>query len=143
MVVIVRDREGRTIPDVFKSECAALGFIASRVAKGAELIADEANSWNDLESRFAMQRIDHQAAYSDRGVYANGTEEFCCRMRRGEIGHHHHVARPYLIRYAQEASWREDHRRVDNDRQVHGVMELAMAAPVDWCGYWQRAQKAA
>jgi hypothetical protein len=85
-----------------------------RVAKGTELVADEANSWNDLQGRFAMQRIDHQAAYSGRGVYTNGAEEFFSRMRRGEIGHHHHVAGPYLIRYAQEASWREDHRRVDN-----------------------------
>jgi hypothetical protein len=30
-------------------------------------------------------------------------------MRRGEIGHHHHVAGPYLIRFAQEAAWREPH----------------------------------
>jgi transposase-like protein len=145
VVVIVREREGRTIPAVFKSESAALGFIASRVVKGTELIADEANSWNDLQSRFAMQRIDHQAAYSDRGVYTNGAEEFFSRMRRGEIGHHHHVAGPYLIRYAQEASWREDHRRMDNGRQVQSVMGLAMASrpSVDFCGYWQRAQQQA
>lgn len=143
VVVVVREREGRTLPAVFKSESAALGFIASRVAKGTEIVADEAGSWNDLQGRFAMQRIDHQAAYSDRGVYTNGAEEFFSRMRRGEIGHHHHVAGPYLIRYAQEASWREDHRRVDNGRQVQGVMGLAMACrpSVDWCGYWQRAEK--
>lgn len=145
VVVVVRERDGRTLPAVFKSEGAALGFITSRVAKGTELVADEAASWNDLQARFAMQRIDHGQAYSDRGVYSNGAEEFFSRMRRGEIGHHHHVAGPYLIRYAQEASWREDHRRVDNGRQVQGVMGLAMACrpSVDWCGYWQRAQKAA
>jgi len=49
-------------------------------------------------------------------------------MRRREIGHHHHVAGPYLIRYVQEAAWREDHRRVDNGRQVQGVMRLAITA---------------
>jgi transposase-like protein len=143
VVVVVREREGRTLPAVFKSESAALGFIVNRVAKGTELVADEANSWNDLQSRFAMQRIDHQAAYSDRGVYSNGAESFFSRMRRGEIGHHHHAAGPYLVRYAQESAWREDHRRVDNGRQVQGVMGLAMGAPVsvDWCGYWQRAQR--
>jgi hypothetical protein len=27
-------------------------------------------------------------------------------MRRTEIGHHHHLAGAYLLRYAQEASWR-------------------------------------
>jgi len=65
-------------------------------------------------------------------------------MRRAEIGHHHHVAGPYLVRYAHEASWREHQRRADNGRLVQGVMGLAMKAPVsvDWCGYWQRGQKA-
>jgi hypothetical protein len=144
VVVVVRERDGRTLPAVFKSEGAALGFITSRVAKGTEIVADEAASWNDLQTRYAMQRIDHQAAYSDRGVYSNGAESFFSRMRRGEIGHHHHVAGPYLIRYAQEASWREDHRRVDNGKQVQSVMGLAMAsAPsVDFCGYWQRHKAA-
>ena len=62
-------------------------------------------------------------------------------MRRAEIGHHHHIAGKYLLRYAQESAWREDHRRVDNGRQVQAVTRLALAAPtsVDWCGYWQRA----
>jgi hypothetical protein len=48
-------------------------------------------------------------------------------MRRGEIGHHHHVAGPYLIRFAQEAAWREDHRREANGAQVDRLVALAMA----------------
>jgi hypothetical protein len=140
---VVREREGRTIPAVFKSESAALGFIASRVAKGTKIVADEAAGWNDLQARYAMQRIDHQAAYSDQGVYSNGADEFFSRMRRAEIGHHHHIGGAYLVRYAQEAAWREDHRRVDNGRQVQEVMGLAMACrpSVDSCGYWQRASR--
>jgi transposase-like protein len=140
VVVVVREREGRTLSAVFKTEAASLGFIASRVAKGTEIVADEAAGWNDLQARYPMSRIDHQAAYSDRGVYSNGAEGYFSRLRRAEIGHHHHVAGAYLVRYAQEMAWREDHRRVDNRRQVQGVMGLAMAAPVsvDWCGYWQR-----
>ena len=142
VVVVVREREGRTLPAVFRSESEALAFIASRVARGTTLMADEATSWNDLQARYAMQRIDHQAAYSmPGGVYTNGAEEFFSRLRRAEIGHHHHIAGAYLIRYAQESAWREDHRRVTNGQQTQVVMGLAMAAPVsvDWCGYWQRA----
>ncbi len=61
-----------------------------------------------------------------------------------QIGHHHHIAGAYLVRYAQEAAWREDHRQLDNGRQVQGVMGLAMACrpSVDFCGYWQRAERA-
>lgn len=144
VVVVVREREGRTIPAVFKSESAALGFISSRVAKGTRLMADEAASWNGLHGRFDVDRIDHGQAYSmPGGVYTNGAEEFFSRMRRAEIGHHHHVAGPYLVRYAQEAAWREDKRRVSNGTQVQNVMGLAMASKpsVDWSGYWQRARR--
>jgi hypothetical protein len=47
-------------------------------------------------------------------------------MRRGEFGHHHHIARPYLIRFAQESAWREDHRKDPNGSQVDRVVALAM-----------------
>jgi len=146
VVVVMRERGGSTLPAVFKSESAALGFIASRVAKGTRLMADEAGSWNDLHGRFPVSRIDHSRQYSDgAGIYTNGAEEFFSRMRRAEIGHHHHIAGAYLVRYAQEAAWREDHRRVANGEQVQAVAGLAMAArpSVDWSGYWQRGQKAA
>jgi transposase-like protein len=146
VVVVMRERGGRTLPAVFKSESAALGFIISRVAPETKLMADEATSWNDLHGRYDMSRIDHGQLYSTQtGIYTNGAEGFFSRMRRAEIGHHHHIAGAYLVRYGQESAWREDHRRAPNGVQVKSVAGLAMAAPtsVDWCGYWQRANKAA
>ena len=137
----MRERGGSTLPAVFRSESAALGWISGRVSRDTRLIADEASSWNDLHARYNMARIDHGASYSlPGGVYTNGAEGFFSRLRRAEIGHHHHVAGAYLVRYAQESAWREDHRRVSNGEQVRAVMGLAMRAPVsvDWCGYWQR-----
>lgn len=61
-------------------------------------------------------------------------------MRRAEIGHHHHIAGNYLLRYAQEASWREDNRRESNGAQVERLTGLAMKRKpsVDFSGYWQR-----
>jgi hypothetical protein len=129
---------------VFKSEGAAQSFIAARVGKGSKLMADEAPSWNDLSARFPVERIDHGKVYSlPGGVYTNSAEEFFSRMRRAEIGHHHHIAGTYLVRYAQESAWREDHRRMDNGSQVRGVVSLALVAKqsVDFCGYWQRSAK--
>lgn len=94
VVVVMRERGGRTLPAVFKSESAALGFIINRVDQDTRIIADEAGGWNDLQARFDMARIDHSKLYSDRsGVYSNGAESFFSRMRRAEIGHHHHIAR--------------------------------------------------
>ena len=144
-VVIIRERDGKSIPAVFRSEGAALSWIKSRIAKGTTVPADEGVSWNELHSRFEMKRINHEEAYSADGACTNMAEEFFSRMRRAEIGHHHHIAGAYLLRYAQEASWREDNRRVTNGEQVSRVAALAMsrAPSVDFSGYWQRHLKTA
>lgn len=139
-VVIVRERNGNSLPAVFRSEGQALSFIRSRVAKGTIINADESNAWNDLHARFEMKRVNHEEAYSANGACTNLAEGFFSRMRRAEIGHHHHIAGAYLIRYAQEAAWREDNRRVSNGEQVNRVAALAMMRKpsVDFSGYWQR-----
>jgi hypothetical protein len=140
VVVVVRERNGSSLPAVFKSEGAALGWIKARVAKGTTLNADEANSWNDLHSRFEMKRINHQEAYSLDGACTNWAESYFSRLRRAEAGHHHHIAGAYLLRYAQEASWREDNRRAANGEQVRTVAHLALNAKPSkaFAGYWQR-----
>jgi len=139
-VVIVRERNGNSVPAVFKSEGAALAWVKSRIEPGTVVQADEAPAWNDLHARFEMKRINHQEAYSLDGASTNWAEEYFSRLRRAEIGHHHHIAGAYLLRYAQEASWREDNRRVSNGDQVRRVAGLAMGAKpsVDFAGYWQR-----
>ena len=92
-----------------------------------------------------MKRINHEEAYSANGACTNMAEEFFSRMRRAEIGHHHHIAGTYLLRYAQEASWREDNRRVANGDQTRAVAALAMkrGPSVDFGGYWQRHKSSA
>ena len=75
----------------------------------------------------------------------NQAESFFSRLRRMEIGTHHHIAGPYLHQYAAEASWREDNRRVSNGAQAMTVAACAMVGKVSrqWAGYWQRdARKA-
>ena len=139
-VVIIREREGGSVPAVFQSEGKALAFIKARIAKGSIVHADEGKAWDALHGRFEMRRINHEEAYSDDGACTNAAEGYFSRLRRAEIGHHHHVAGTYLLRYAQESSWREDHRRMSNGEQVFRVTALAMKAKpsVDFGGYWQR-----
>jgi hypothetical protein len=88
-----------------------VSWIKSRVAKDTVLRADEAPSWNNPHARFLMKRIDHQVAYSLDGACTNMAESYFSRLRRGEMGHHHHISGPYLLRYAPESAWREDNRR--------------------------------
>ncbi|WP_292529240.1 IS1595 family transposase [Methylocystis sp.] len=139
-VVIVRARDGRSVPAVFRSEGHALNFVRTRIAKGSIVHADEAGSWDALHAAFEMKRINHQEAYSDDGACTNAAESYFSRLRRAEIGHHHSVAGQYLLRYAQESSWREDHRRMSNGEQVSRIAALAMKkkGSPNFTGYWQR-----
>jgi transposase-like protein len=139
-VVVIRERDGSTLPAVFRTEGQALNWVRARIAKGTVVNADESPNWNELHSRFEMKRINHEQAYSLDGACTNWAEEFFSRMRRAEIGHHHHIAGAYLLRYAQEASWREDNRRSSNGEQVNRVAKLALASKpsIDFGGYWQR-----
>jgi hypothetical protein len=144
-LVIVRERNGNSVPAVFKSESAAMNWIRSRIQPETVVNADEAASWDALNSRYEMRRINHQEAYSDGEACTNLAESFFSRIRRAEIGHHHHVSGPYLLRYAQESAWREDARRVDNGAQVRRVTQLALTSKpsVDFSGYYQRHLKVA
>lgn len=140
VVVALRERQGRTLPFVFKSEDASAATVATRVAPGTVLHADEATSWDRLHARFLTKRINHSEAYSDGEACTNQVESFFSRIRRAEIGIHHHVAGPYLSAYASEMAWREDHRRVSNGVQYLMMTDAALQHPVSrqWKGYWQR-----
>ena len=144
VVVVMRERGGRTLTQVFPAETDAVTAIRHRIAHDTTVHADESPAWNPLHARFAMRRINHQDGYSLDGACTNGAESYFSRLRRGELGHHHHIAGRYLGRYAQEAAWREDLRRTSNGEQTHGVVQLAMQCrpSIDFCGYWQRAQAA-
>lgn len=143
-VVVIRERDGVTLPGVYRSEGEALDFIRRKIAPGTEVHADDSGAWNALHGRFIMKRINHQEAYSLNDACTNDAESFFARMRRAEIGHHHHIAGPYLIRFAQEMAWREDHRKDPNGSQVDRVVALVMKnkPSVDFSGYWQRARAA-
>ena len=54
VVVVIRERVGKTLPGVFRSEIEALSFIRRQVATGTALYADEAGSWNEIHARYTL-----------------------------------------------------------------------------------------
>src|ERR1700744_3478563 len=74
VVVVMRERAGRTLIQVASTEAAAVPSIRQRVAKGTVLHADESTAWNKLHASFAMQRINHQDGYSLARACTNGAE---------------------------------------------------------------------
>jgi len=63
--------------------------------------------------------IKSQEASSLDGASISMAEEYFSRLRRAEIVIHRHIAGAYLLRYAQESSWREENGRVSNGNQVN------------------------
>ena len=97
--------------------------------------------WDIFHTRFATKRINHSVRYADKDVCTNQAESYFSRLRRAEIGTHHHVSGKYLHQYAREMAWREDYRRVPNGEQFLKIVGAAITHPVssNWKGYWQRS----
>ncbi|HXQ12155.1 MAG TPA: IS1595 family transposase [Caulobacteraceae bacterium] len=141
VVVVMRERDGRTLPFVAKTEAAGVPVVANAIRAGSTVYADEASHWDQLEARFLTKRINHSVEYWTPEASTNMAESFFSRLRRAEVGVHHHIAGPYLAAYASEMSWREDRRRISNGEQFLAATAAALGHPVSrqWKGYWQRS----
>ena len=140
VVVAMRERQGRTLADTYEHEADSIPTILARVGDGATIHADEASAWDGLHARYDVHRINHSVQFFDDGVCTNQAESFFSRLRRAEIGTHHHISGRYLACYAREMAWREDHRRQATGDQFRAVMAASARHPVSrqWTGYWQR-----
>ena len=127
VVVIARERKGRTKVTVTKQEADGVAFVAKVVRPGSELHADEASHWDALHAHFETKRINHSLAYSLDGACTNQAESFLARLRRMVDGQHHGVSPQYLHQYANHAAWLEDHRRLDNGALAHRALGLALS----------------
>jgi transposase-like protein len=144
VVIVARERNGKTITFVAKSEDASVSMLRDRIEIGSTVYADEATHWDDMHARYATKRINHSKAYSTDDACTNQAESFFSRLRRAEIGTHHHISGPYLAAYAAEMDWREDNRRVSNGEQYLIAVNAIAMHPVSavWTGYWQRRKDA-
>jgi hypothetical protein len=139
-VIVARERGGDTLTQVAAREADGVAFVSSKATAGSTIHADEASHWDALEARFLTKRVNHSVEYSNDESCTNQAESFFSRLRRAEIGIHHHIAGRYLGAYAAEMAWREDNRRVSNGEQFLAATGAALAYPVSrqWKGYWQR-----
>ena len=143
VVIVLRERHGRTFTHVRKGEAEGVKIALDTVEPKATIYADEASHWDALAEHWPTRRINHTEAYSDmEGGHTNNAESYFSRLRRMVDGQHHHVSPRYLSAYAAHAAWLEDHRRLSNGALCHRAvgLSLAHAKSAMWCGYWQRAK---
>jgi len=128
-------------------------FYSTLFAAEPTVVKDDYVKWmlDDPRVNFAIStRAGRAAGISHLGIQAEDEAELAevydrlARAERPIVEAKATTAGPYLIRFAQEASWREDHRRDPNGVQVDRVVALAMRnkPSVDFCGYWQRGRTA-
>jgi transposase-like protein len=143
VVVALRERGGRTLPFVTMHEREGVDIAKRIVSRMAKVYADEASHWDALHDGWTVGRINHSEAYSQDGANTNWVESYFARLRRMVDGQHHRVSVQYLYQYANEAAWKEDHRRVSNGALASRTLGLALHHPVsrNWCGYWERAER--
>ena len=141
VVIVMREREGRTLPFVVNAEAEGVALATENVSRSATLSADEASHWDLLHNGWSVDRVNHSLVYSDHGKHTNMAESYFSRLRRMVVGQHHHVSPQYLYQYANHAAWLEDNRRTDNGTLTHIMVSNTMGARVSrqWKGYWQRA----
>lgn len=140
-VVIMRERNGRSLPFIVAREGDAVPIVRDVVGNLASIHTDEGTGWDDLHAGWDTHRVNHSVRFMDKGVCTNQAESYFSRLRRMEVGTHHHIAGKYIAAYAGEAAWREDHRRADNGQQAAMVGTALMSGGISrqWSGYWQRA----
>jgi phosphopentomutase len=142
-VVIMRERAGRSRPFIMsEAEAAAIGH--QIIEPGSEVYTDEGNHWIRFAARYVLHMVNHSERYSDGDKCTNWAESYFARLRRCELGIHHHIAGPHLAEYANEISWREDRRRYSNKENFDLLAHEATHHPVSrkWKGYWQRRKAA-
>ena len=141
VAVIMRERHGRAIPYVTSSEAESVGMVVESIAEGSRVFADESSAWDTLDAWFDVGRINHKQRYAKGDIRTNWAESYFSRLRRAEMGTHHHIAGSYFGAYADEMAWRENNRGAANGAQYGMVIGAALRAPVSrtWKGYWQRS----
>ncbi|MGB8843285.1 MAG: IS1595 family transposase [Aliidongia sp.] len=141
VVVVMRERNGRTLPFVCPRESAGAAIVRAKVAADAIVHADEASGWDVLHGSFDMRRVNHSKEFkATDGACTNQAESYFSRLRRAEIGTHHRISGKNLDCYANEMAWRENNRRTSTGAQWKATTTAALACPVSarWAGYWQR-----
>jgi transposase-like protein len=141
VVVVARERGGNARTWIVDREADAVPVIRQHVAPGTTVHADESAAWDTLHASFQMKRVNHSVEYmADDGACTNQAESYFSRLRRAEMGIHHHIGGRHLGAYSNEMAWRENNRRRSNGDHWNLITAAALAHPKStvWAGYWHR-----
>lgn len=145
VIMIARERYGRSRAFIVPKESAMPDVLPDVLEEGTVVFSDSFHGSAKISANFQSFRVVHSKEYADGWISTNHAESFFSRLRRVELGTHHKIAGPYTLNYANDACWREDHRRVDSATRFRDLLTLAGCHPISrqLKGYWQRRKEAA
>jgi hypothetical protein len=91
VVVVMRERDGRNLTQVFKSKQQSTTFIRLRDTERTDPMAEGTNSWNSLDATIPIKRI-NQEAYGEDGTCTNDAENCFSQLGLAELDHHHLIS---------------------------------------------------
>lgn len=136
VIIVARQRGGRTVPFVGYRESDALRDVARVVKEGATLYADEARAWDRLSRIFSILRVKHKSAFSFAGACTNNAEGYFAQMRKLHNGTHHKISGEMMRAYACEMAWRMDHAKMSQAERTEQLLHIALQ-PTDQRVLWR------
>ncbi len=113
----------KVVPNTRRPELC--GNVREYVLKGSTVCTDALMSYDDLESDFDRQVVNHAETYARGHVHTNGLENFWSLLKRCLKGTYVNVEPFHLFRYLDEQAFRFNERKnKDGDK---GRFILAMA----------------
>ena len=131
----------RTIVAMDYTESANTVFVLNQrfVTAGSDIMCDENPAYNNLDFHYTRWSVNHQEAFSAKGINNNLAESFNARFRDLHRGVHHKTDNKYTLHYANQAAFMSDNRRKSNGELFSDVLQRCLwVLPLkEWVGYWQ------
>lgn len=108
-------------------------IVRKHILRGSE-------GYSDLSAHYTHKVVNHAVEYMGSGGENNNqAESYNARFSRLEYGQCHKLSVLYLSNYANEISYREDTRRLDNGAIFKDILSKCLNKPIsnEFCGYWQ------
>jgi transposase-like protein len=102
----------KVVPNTRRPELC--GNVREHVTKGSTVCTDALMSYDDLESDYDRQVIDHAISYAEGHVHTNALENFWSLLKRALHGTYVNVEPFHLFRYLDEQAFRFNERKDDD-----------------------------
>jgi hypothetical protein len=129
--LIQRDGQARTRVMKSVTEKNVNQFIGANVHKDSVLHTDEHAAYKKVYHLKAHHAVNHSREEYARKLadgsvtHVNTCESFFSLLRRGIAGSFHHVSVQHLHRYADEFSFRWNHRHIEDGQRMEAAIEKA------------------